>query len=173
MVHLKALYAQYRSLFEQKILEYLTQRLLSLTTILHTMLGSSSSNSGNDDACTEKVYTEEELLLLKGVYRDLIETLPALNKLNDAVDSLSSAVYEGWREIQDFRLRTGVTHTTAELTVRRVNSNLVAPPQGSGTGSGNNTSRFGRRHPSGEEGEGEGIGAEEGAGTFICTVLYV
>jgi len=181
LVHLKALYAQYRSLFEQKILEYLTQRLLSLTTILHNLLGTASVGNHDVNSSTEKIFAEEELLLLKGVYRDLIETLPALNKLNDAVDSLSSAVYEGWREIQDFRLRTGVTHTTAELTVRRVNSNLVAPHSttsrggGSGTGSGDNSgsgSRFGRRHPSGgEDGEGEGSGAEDGAGTCLSLFL--
>eukprot|EP01032_Pedospumella_encystans_P024095 gene24095-27262_t len=118
----------------------------------------------------EKIYSEEDLLLLKGVYRDLVETLPALNKLNDAVDALSSSVYEGWREIQDYRLRTGIIHTTAELTVRRVNSNLVAPHSNNGSGGGSGHSRFGRRHPGGavEETEGGGSGAEdgEGAGSF-------
>ena len=163
LVNLKALYMQYRGLFEQKILEYLTQRLLSLTTILHTMLSRSDAPVSADKA--EKIYSEEDLLLLKGVYRDLVETLPALNKLNDAVDALSSSVYEGWREIQDYRLRTGITHTTAELTVRRVNSNLVAPHSNTGSG-GSGHSRFGRRHPGGaaEEIEGGGSGAEDGEG---------
>jgi hypothetical protein len=117
VVQLKAVYAQYRSLFEQKVLEFLTQRLFALIEELQRMVHVSESRE----------LDEEETQALKGVYRDLIDTLPALNKLNEAVDSLSSSVYESWREVQDSRLRSGIARTTAELTVRKVKSNLVAP----------------------------------------------
>jgi hypothetical protein len=133
LIRLKEIYAQYRSLFEQKILEFLTQRLLALTTELEQAVG--------PRAGTHRELNEEELLSLKGVYRDLVETLPALNKLNEAVDSLSSNVYEGWREIQDLRLRAGFSRTAAELTVRKVKSIYVAPSNAPGAGA----SRLGRR----------------------------
>lgn len=155
LVHLKALYAQYRSLFEQKVLEFLTQRLLSLTSELAQAV----------PVHLERELDTEELLALRGIYRDVVETLPALNKLNDAVDSLSSNVYEGWREIQDLRLRSGIVHTTAELTVRKVKSNMVAP---AGAGA---SARLGGRtveeqvEDSGAE-ESAGAGATPGAGVF-------
>mgnify|MGYP005992880053 CR=1 FL=1 len=131
LVQLKAIYTQYRSLFEQKILEFLTQRLLVLTSELATAVSAQYY---------DKEYTEEEIQALRGTYRDLVETIPALVELNEAVDTLSSRVYEGWREIQELRLRSGVHRTTAELTVRKVKSKLLAPM----SARGNSTSH----HPS-------------------------
>ena len=114
LVHLKETYAQYRSLFEQKVLEYLTQRLMALTTQLINLV----EVPRND-------YNEDELFSLRGIYRDVIETLPALNELNYAVDNLTTNIYEGWRELLEIRRRQSCTNTTADLSVRRVKSSLL------------------------------------------------
>ena len=137
LADLKIVYAQYRALFEQKTLEYLTQRLLALITELASTV-SSLKNDNNDDDGGGKMEVQSaddqlsqqaaEVSALRGIYRDLIETIPALNELNSAMDSLSASVYAGWRDIQLLRRsNSDICNTGAVLSVRKVNSNLAAP----------------------------------------------
>jgi len=126
LADLKIVYAQYRALFEQKTLEYLTQRLLSLISELAKAVSSPN---------LQKVHSTDsdhaELSALRGLYRDLIETIPALNELSSAMDILSASIYEGWRDIQLIRRsNSDIRNTGARLIVRKVNSNLTAPGQG-------------------------------------------
>jgi hypothetical protein len=128
---LKIVYAQYRALFEQKTLEYLTQRLLALISELANSVSSLNDyqmegfQSLDDQRGS---YQAAEVSALRGIYRDLIETIPALNELNSAMDSLSASVYAGWRDIQLIRRsNSDICNTGAVLTVRKVNSNLSAP----------------------------------------------
>jgi len=132
---LKIVYAQYRALFEQKTLEYLTQRLLALISELANSVSSLNDYQMEVQSLDDQPYQAAEVDALRGIYRDLIETIPALNELNSAMDSLSASVYAGWRDIQLIRRsNSDICNTGAVLTVRKVNSNLAAPVGGDAGG---------------------------------------
>jgi len=118
---------------------------------------------------------EDETAELRGIYRDLIETLPALNELNKAVDGLSAGVYQGWRELLAIRRKSGeVICTTADLCVRKVKSNLVAPSAAAAGAEAGGTASVGEREArssgnSVASGVGKGV-VDSGGGNLWSTL---
>ncbi len=106
---MKKAYVQYIAIFENKTIQYLSYRLLSIINELKRFI------KENDRGITAD--TIDTLLLH---YRDLVETLPALCELRTNVDTLAANLYNNWRNIQELRRQKGFVSTKASVTVRKV-----------------------------------------------------
>ncbi len=107
---MKKAYVQYIAIFENKTMQYLSYRLLSIINELKRFIKENS-----DRGITAS--TVDTLLLH---YRDLMETLPALCELRSNVDTLAANLYNNWRNIQELRRQKGFVSTKASVTVRKV-----------------------------------------------------
>ena len=106
---MKKAYVQYIAIFENKTIQYLSYRLLSIINELKRFI------KENDRGITAD--TIDTLILH---YRDLLETLPALCELRTNVDTLAANLYNNWRNIQEMRRQKGFVSTKASVTVRKV-----------------------------------------------------
>ena len=116
---LKQSFAHYRAMFDQQTLPYLSYRLAAIIDELGRLMRL-HADGGAQGADGELGLEDDDLMLLRTLYRDLTETLPALCELRLAVDALTNNIYEGWRDLQDIRKRQGFNSTKAQLAVRRV-----------------------------------------------------
>ena len=104
---LKGYYAKYILVYEQRATGYLSYRLVALIIGIRKI----SEKSELD---------ENDFILLKGCYNDLIETLPSLIDLREAIDNLAGIMYQSWKDLQDARLKQGFVNTKATFVARKL-----------------------------------------------------
>lgn len=94
-VGLRRAYSQYSAVFEQRTTGYLSYRLAALLMDLTRL-----SNSPEPQP--------EDLLVMRRLYHDLIETLPCLCELRAVIDALGKSIFDSWTKLQDTRRRVQV-----------------------------------------------------------------
>lgn len=113
---LKSSFSVYRSLMEQNTLVYLSNRLVGLYDELGRLLAEHERAAGSG----EEEIDHETVIALHASYSDLTETILALSELRQAVDSMTSGIYEQWTSLQKIRRGNGFSSTKAQLIARRL-----------------------------------------------------
>jgi hypothetical protein len=104
---LRRVYAQYRAAMQQRAVGYMAYRLYSIILELSRIT-----------KLPEGLLDDDDYASLKMLYRDLLETLPAVCGARAAVDSLTATLYQTWRDIQETRRKQGF-HNTAALLIAK------------------------------------------------------
>jgi coiled-coil and C2 domain-containing protein 2A len=111
---LKSAFAVYRSFYEQKTIMYLASRSRSILKELKRLIDLS-----------EEDIDEEHVEAIRGLYHDLVETLPLLAELRTSINDLSNTLYSTWKDIGEIRKDAGFIGTRVKLTVKEVSANLT------------------------------------------------
>eukprot|EP01038_Epipyxis_sp_PR26KG_P007416 gene7416-10108_t len=114
-IDIKQYYSQYKSLFEQQTFEYLMIRLSSLIKKLQMMVNRFPDLS---------LLSKDDYSDMRSNYKDLIETIPALNEFTVAVRNMTNIMLQKWQELKSLRQRQGFNNTMADITVFILRSNL-------------------------------------------------
>lgn len=117
VLQLKLIYSNYRSLFEQRPIEYLLYRLDALVSQSIKCVGSHKNEMDEEQI-------EDLVEYLKMSYNDLLETVQALREVVNTMDDLSKSLYSQWGLIKDARKRQGYQTTNALLTSKHLVSNI-------------------------------------------------
>lgn len=113
---LKELFAQYAAVFQQRSLEHLADRVFQLGDELRSLTS------------VTRELSEEEIVQLQSCVRELTQLLPLLTDYSQRIHSLSKALYQGWRDMQEIRRQQSYTSTPALLRARRLESTYSAAP---------------------------------------------
>jgi hypothetical protein len=112
---LRQLHSQYSLLFEHRATSYLSYRLFAAIKELKRL--HSVITSPDDDDADEFEDFHSTLLC---AYDEIIQVLPALNDIRQAIDGTSVHVYSIWKDIKLLRLKQGFTSTRVRLYARKV-----------------------------------------------------
>ena len=112
---LKSAFAVYRSFYEQKTIMYLASRSRSILKELKRLV-----------EAPEEDKDEEHVEIIRGLYYDLVETLPLLTELRTSITDLSNTLYSTWKDIGEIRKDAGFIGTRVKLTVKEVNNSDVS-----------------------------------------------
>lgn len=124
-IYLKDLFTQYCQIFDEKMIEYLSQKLLSLLSNLMRWtepIGTLSSGG----TVNNRILTNDEYLEVDNLYEELVQILPELNELSKSIHQLTVKIYHEWRDIKEFRRRQTFTCTPILLRMKKIRSNLAA-----------------------------------------------
>ena len=58
-----------------------------------------------------------ELLMMRGLYGDLLEAVPLLAELRASLDGLTGTLVDGWKELKEERRVKGFSSTRARLVI--------------------------------------------------------
>ena len=94
--HIRRLYSQYSAVFEQRTTGYLSYRLYAL--VLELMRLVSIQDAQNAQGVQD--LQEDDVAVIRRLYRDLLDTLPMLTELRCVIDAMSESIYDSWRELQ-------------------------------------------------------------------------
>ena len=111
---MKSAFAVYRSFYEQKTIMYLASRSRSILKELKRLID-----------LPEEDIDEEHVEVIRGLYHDLVETLPLLAELRTSINDLSNTLYSTWKDIGEIRKDAGFIGTRVKLTVKEVSANLT------------------------------------------------
>ena len=111
---LRTTFSQYCSLFEQKEMEYLARRVVTLISEISLLV-----------SMEESVRDEDDLEHLQDNLRDLVDSLVALQELSYTIKHLTSSLYQQWMVIKALRQGQGFISTEYELKVKKIVSNLI------------------------------------------------
>jgi hypothetical protein len=122
---LKEVFTQYSSMFQQKQLEYLANRVAYFAEELSNLIN------------IRREMTEEEAVQLQNCCRDIALLVPMMADASQRVHRLSQEVYTLWKDVKERRRQQTFTTTSAFVKARRVHSLFVVPssttmPSGTG-----------------------------------------
>jgi len=140
-IELKRVYSHYRALFEHRSILYLCRRLVALLTQMRKLDMKTTSVDGDGGEGADADDDEERLDSLAALLRDFSETLPLLLQVQTAMCSLSSGLYDVWKDLKKARREQGCVCSRAVLVARELTAAGGKPSRSvnSAPGSANNS----------------------------------
>jgi hypothetical protein len=142
---LRAIYAKYSLVFEQRASGYLTYRLIALIVELKRIVSKHTEQqleqerqSGSDSL---SVFSDDEFNSLEVMYRDLIATIPSLCDLREVIDNMSGLLFQTYRDLQEIRQRQGFVCTKASLIAKKLKQETDSSRAVGGKSTEENSSR--------------------------------
>ena len=158
---LKGSFAVYRSLVEQQTIAFLAQRvqvvvkelsrLSSLKLSLEERRVQWVAGGGEDDGRFDMEPTE--LVMMRGLYSDLVEAVPLLAELRASMDDLTCTLVDGWKDLKEERRVRGYSSTRASMTVRKVEHEQKRRGRGSDKNGGDSKQAERERDQQTEQGD--------------------
>lgn len=112
---MKETFSQYSAVFEQKALEYLAERIQTLSKTMQDLI------------TLKRELFDEEKVQLQHCYKELLELLPLLSDYCRKIHSLTMQLTTAWKDLKEVRRRQTYSTTPGLLRVRKLTSNLSVP----------------------------------------------
>lgn len=119
--YLKELFSQYCSMFQQKTLEFMAQRIQTLCLQMSECLSGPSFDPNYQ-------FSDEEFQEFELCYQDLVYFLPSLNELTRHTHAITSNLYNAWKDMKEIRRRQTFNTTPLSIKIKRMRSNYGTPP---------------------------------------------